>query len=83
MIIDDLRETELKPSLVNQQSVVHEFTCELCDANYIDYACHHLHQRVEEHKHFVIGKHFKDEHNLRPVNLHGSLVIATAYVLTS
>ena len=36
-IIDDLRETELKPTLVNQQIVVYEFKCDLCDANYIGY----------------------------------------------
>ena len=33
-IIDDLRETELKPTLVNQQNVVYEFKCDMCDANY-------------------------------------------------
>ena len=42
-IIDDLRETELKTTLVNQQSVVYEFKCDLCDANYIGYTFHHLH----------------------------------------
>ena len=30
---------------------------------------HHLHQRVEEHKHSVIGKHFVEKHNLKLVNL--------------
>ena len=34
-IIDDLRETELKPPLVTQQSVVYEFRCNLCDTNVI------------------------------------------------
>ena len=53
MIIDDLRETELKPTLVNKQNVVYKFKCDLCDANYIGYTCRHLHQRVEEHKHSV------------------------------
>ena len=52
-IIDDLRETELKPTLVNQQNVVYKFKCDLCDANYIGYTCRHLHQRVEEQKHSV------------------------------
>ena len=33
------------------------------------YTCHQLHQRVVEHKHSVIGKHFEDEHNLRPSNV--------------
>ena len=42
-IIDDLRETELKTTLVNQQNVVYEFKCDLCDANCIGYTFHHLH----------------------------------------
>ena len=64
-IIDDLRETELKPMLVKQQYVVYEFKCDLCDASYIGSTCRHLHQRVEEHKHSVIGKHFLEKHNLK------------------
>ena len=70
-IIDDLRETELKPKLVNPQNVVYEFKCDLCDANinYIGYSCRHLHQRVEEHKHSVISKHFLEKHNLKRMNL--------------
>ena len=42
-IIDDLPETELKPTLVNQQNVVYEFKSDLCDANYIGYTRRHLH----------------------------------------
>ena len=68
-IADDLRETELKPPIVNQQSVVYEYKCGLCNTNYIGYTSHHLHQRVEEHKHSVIGKHLKDEHSVKPSNL--------------
>ena len=68
-IIDDLRDTELKPTLVNQQNVVYEFKCDLCDANYIGSTYRHLHQRVEEHKHSVIGKHFLEKHNLKRMNL--------------
>ena len=67
--IDDLRCTELKPPIVNQQSVVYEFKCHLCNANYIGYMYPHLHQRAEEHKHSVIRKHFKDKHGLRPMDL--------------
>jgi len=75
-IVDDLRETELKPPIVNQQSVVYEYKCDLCDTNYIGYTrCHDLHQRVEEHKHSVIGKHLKDEHNVRPSNLRENFTI--------
>ena len=68
-IADHLRVTEEKPPLINQQSVVYEFTCDLCDTNYIGYTCPHLHQRVEEHKHSVIGKYFRDVHNLTLDNL--------------
>ena len=69
-IIDHLRVTEEKPPLmINQQSVVNEFTCDLCDANDIGYTCRHLHQRVDEHKHSVIEKHFRVEHALTPDNL--------------
>ena len=48
--------------LVNQQNVVYEFKCDLFDANYIDSTYHHLHQRVEEHKHSLIGKNFLEKH---------------------
>ena len=65
-IADHLRVTEEKPPLINQQNVVYEFICNLCDTNYIGYTCRHLHQRVEEHKHSVIGKHFRDAHGLTP-----------------
>ena len=74
-IVDGLRETELKPSIVNQQSVVYEYKCDLCDTNYIGYTRRHLHQRVEEHKHSVIGKHLKDEHSVRPSNLRENFTI--------
>ena len=57
-IASHLRVTEEKSPLINQQSVVYEFTCDLRDTNYIGYICRHLHQRVEEHKHSVIGKYF-------------------------
>lgn len=36
------------------------------------YSCRHLHQRIEEHKHSVIGTHFNNEHNLRPANMRGN-----------
>ena len=50
-IADHLRVTEKKPPLINQQSVVHKFICDLCDTNYIGYTCRNLHQHVEEYKH--------------------------------
>ena len=63
-ISEDLKVTETKPSLVNQQCVVYEFQCNLCDSNYLGYTSSHL------HKYSVIGKHLKDKHNQRPTNLH-------------
>ena len=36
-IMEDLREIEMIVSLINQLCVVYEFTCDLCDANYIGY----------------------------------------------
>ena len=74
-IVDYLREKELKPPIVNQQSVVYEFKCDLYDTNYIGYTCRQLHQCVGEHKHSVIGKHIKDEHNVRPSNLRENFTI--------
>ena len=74
-ISEDLKVTETKPSLVNQQCGVYEFKCSSCDANYIGHTSRHLHLRIEEHKYSVIGKHLKDEHNLRPNNLHEQFAI--------
>ena len=58
-IVNDLRETEFKPPIINQQSVTYELRCDLYDTNYIGYTSCHLHQRIEEHKHSVIGKHLR------------------------
>ena len=62
-ISEDLKFTKTKPSLVNQQSVVHEFKCNSCDANCIGYTSHHLNLRIEEHRYSVIGKHLQEQHN--------------------
>ena len=55
-IKDEIKVRENKPPLVNQQCVVYNFQCNLCDAGYVGYTCRHLHQRVEEHKVSAIGK---------------------------
>ena len=59
---DKLKLQEKKPALVNNQCVVYSFKCDQCDADYISYTTRHLHQRIEEHKTSVIGKHIKDVH---------------------
>jgi len=68
-IVSDQKETELKPPIVNQQSVVYEF--DLCDTNYIGHTHRHLHQPVNELEHSIIGKHL----NVRPSNLRVNFTI--------
>ena len=54
-----LKLREAKPPLVNQQSLVCQFKCDLCDAGYVGFTRGHLHQCVDEHRHTSssIGKH--------------------------
>ena len=47
---------------MNNQCVVYSFKCDQSDADYIGYTTRHLHQRIEEHKTSVIGKHIKEVH---------------------
>ena len=60
---------EQKPPIVNQQSAVYYFKCDLCDADYVGYSCRHLHQRIEEHKGSAIGRHIKEQHGKEPDNI--------------
>lgn len=54
-----------KPSIVNQQSIVYYFKCDLCDDDHVGYTCGHLHERVEGHKKktSLICKHYIREYN--------------------
>ena len=65
-IKDEIKVRENKPPLVNQQCVVYNFQCNLCDAGYVGYTCRHLHQRIEEHKGSAIGSHLKEQHDIAP-----------------
>ena len=67
---DEVKHVECKPSITNQQRVVYEFKCGLCDKGYIGYTMRHLHQRCEEHKLDTssIKKHFDNEHGFLPEN---------------
>lgn len=60
-----LKQHEIKPPIVNQQCVVYEFKCNLCDAGYVGYTRGHLHERVEGHtrKSSSIYKHYHLQHN--------------------
>ena len=60
---DEIKIAEAKPPLINQQCVIYEFTCNLCDADYVGYTSRHLFQRIYENKHCAIGKHLRDAHN--------------------
>ena len=66
-----LKPSEVKPSIVNQQSLVYLFKCNLCDAGYVGYTRWHLHQRVDEHKNASssIGKHFRVKRSYVPNDL--------------
>ena len=69
--------TEPKPPLINKQCVVYEYKCHLSDAGYVSYTCRHLFQRINEHKHSVIGKHLRDVPNLRKKDLRNQFTILT------
>ena len=58
----DVKPTEIKPPIVNQQCVVYLLSCDLCDADFVGYTAQHLHQRIVEHKSSVIGKNFIEAH---------------------
>ena len=47
----DINECETKPQLVNQECVVYQFKCNLCDTrSYAGYTRGHLYTRVDGHK---------------------------------
>ena len=60
-----LKRYEFKPPIVNEQCLLYEFKCNLCDAGYVGYTRGHLHERVEGHtrKSFSIYKHYNLQHN--------------------
>lgn len=62
----DLKHSENKPNVVNNQCVVYYFKCGLCDMDYIGYTTKHLYQRIEEHKSLSssVGRHMKTKHDL-------------------
>ena len=41
---EDLKHKEIKPALINEQSVVYKFECGWCDASYVGYTRRHLYQ---------------------------------------
>ena len=58
-------ECETKPQLVNQQCVVYQFKCNLCDTrSYVGYMRWHLYARVDGHKSTSssVRKHYDNDH---------------------
>ena len=60
-LAEGLKPKEAKLSIVNQQCIVCNFVCDLCDADYVGYTAQRLFQHVAEHKILAIGKHFHDQ----------------------
>ena len=61
----DLKECETKPHLVNQQCLVYQFKCNMCDTgSYDGYTHGHLYARVDGHKSTSssVRKHYDNDH---------------------
>ena len=67
--------------LLDQQSLVFQFKCDLCDAGYVGYTRRYLHQSVAKHKNAssFIGKHFRLEHSYVPNDLSRTFTILKKY----
>ena len=64
----DLKHKEIKPALINEQSVVYKFECGWCDASYVGYTRRHLYQRIDEHKRSgSIFNHSQSQHPSRTI----------------
>ena len=50
--------------MINQQCVVYNFVCDLCDGDYVGYTSCHLHQHIDEYQFSAIGKHLKNDHQV-------------------
>ena len=59
---EDLKHKEIKPALINEQSVVYKFECGWCDASYVGYTRRHLYQRIDEHI-----NHSQSQHQSRTI----------------
>ena len=64
---EDLKMSEPKPPLVNQQCVEYNYQCDLYHAEYVGYTSRHFHQRIEEHRFSAIGKHLKNDHGIKTI----------------
>ncbi|XP_067046365.1 uncharacterized protein [Acropora muricata] len=75
----NLKECETKPQLVNQQCVVYQFKCKLCDTwSYVGYTRGHLYARVDGHKSTSssVRKHYDNDHAGAVMSLRTSLAVS-------
>ena len=70
-IEQELNVKEAKPPIVNEQCVVYNFQCDLCDVRYVGYTRGHLHNHVKGHKQqsSATAKHYKNRHRMIPRDL--------------
>ena len=47
---EDLKHKEIKPALINEQSVVYKFEFGWCDDSHVSCTRRHLYQPIDEHK---------------------------------
>ena len=70
----ELKVPEVKPSIVNQLCVVYEYKCDSRGETYLGYTRRHLHQRTDEHRYSVIGKH-EQSHSSRRNDIQGQFTV--------
>ena len=59
---------QIKPALINEQSVVYQIECGWCDASYVGYTRRYLYQRIDEHKRSgSIFNHSQSQHPSRTI----------------
>ena len=65
---EDLKHKEIKPALINAQSVVYKFECGWRDASYVGYSRRHLYHRIDERKRSgSIFNHTQSQHPSRTI----------------
>ena len=65
---EDLKQKEIKPALINEQSVVYKFECGWCDDSHVDCTSRHLYQPIDEHKRSgSIFNHNQSQHTSRTI----------------
>ena len=60
-IEQELNVKEAKPRIVNEQCVVYNFRCDLCDAGYVGYTREHLHNRVKDINNSPLQERARDD----------------------